>query len=115
MSATRLSALYRMHLILSHSKYAKLSQLSWTEHSLWWQLIRIDGLHTPLLSLALSSHLLIGHDVLHYHVFVFFPDCLVQFLFIVTDQLLDVYVVLGEGYVVVVLAIYWVDLCWVAT
>ena len=77
LSATRLSALYWMHLILSHSKYAKLSQLSWTEHSLWWQLIRIDGLHTPLLGLALCSHLLIGHDVLHYHVFVFFPDSLV--------------------------------------
>ena len=36
-------------------------------------------------------------------------------MFIVTDQLLDVYVVLGEGYVVVVLAINWVDLCRVAT
>ena len=104
-----------MHLILSHSKYAKLSQLCRTQHSLWWQLIRIDGLHAALLGLALCSHLLVGHDVLHYHVFVFFPDCLVQFLFIVTDQLLDVYVVLGKSYVVVVLAINWVDLCWVAT
>ena len=36
-------------------------------------------------------------------------------MFVVTDQLLDVYVVLGKSYVVIVLAIYWVDLCWVAT
>lgn len=43
------------------------------------------------------DHLLVRHDILHNHVFVFFADSLAQFLLIFVDQLLyiDVKVLLG--------------------
>ena len=37
-----------------------------------------------------SDHLLIRHDILHDQIFVFLSDGLVQFLFILTYQVLDV-------------------------
>lgn len=40
-----------------------------------------------------SDHLLISQYVLHNEVFIFLADCLIQFLFVIRDELLNVHVV----------------------
>ncbi len=70
-------------------------------------------LHDSLLTVTLSGHLLVRHDVLHDHVFVFFADRMIELLLVVADQLLDVHVVLLKVYVVIACCDHvWTSISW---
>ena len=56
--------------------------------------LRLNLILRSILMVMLVYHLLISHDIFHDEIFVLFPYSLVQFLLILTDQLLYVYIIL---------------------